>query len=133
MSLKKVPRLFQQKKDNDFSVSLSYILVLQWYMFLQVLEEDQHQLRLQVKHKRETTEFKSKLALYYYRVIERIFIVIVLIDAVLTATKFSGINTTHAEFLKYWQVCAMAKHDIVYMPCMCQYNNYGSVPVHSGQ
>ena len=91
-------------------------------MFLQVLEEDQHQLRLQVKHKRETTEFKSKLALYYYRVIERIFIVIVLIDAVLTATKFSGINTTHAEFLKYWQVCAMAKHDIVYMPCMCQYN-----------
>ena len=76
---------------------------------VQVLEGDEHNLHLPTKTKRERVEFKSKLALYYYRIIERIIIAIVLIDAVLTATKFSGIKTTHAEFLKYWQVCAMAK------------------------
>lgn len=57
-----------------------------------------------VKTQESVTAFKNKLNKYYYTIIEKGFIVLVLMDAIVTAMKHTGMSSTWAQVLQYWQV-----------------------------
>ena len=57
-----------------------------------------------IKTQESLTAFKNKLNKYYFHVVEKGFIVLVLVDAVVTATKHTGMSNTLADVLTYWQV-----------------------------
>ena len=57
-----------------------------------------------IKTQESLAAFKMKLNSYYYSVIEKGFILLVLVDALVTATKHTDMSDTWAEVLKYWQV-----------------------------
>ena len=70
-----------------------------------VLEHSDDNLRLQyLKNHESTSTFEKMLQKYYVNVIEKIFLVLVLVDAIVTATKHTGMNDHWLNVLRYWQV-----------------------------
>ena len=57
-----------------------------------------------IKTQESVSAFKSKLNKYYFRSVEKVFLVLVLLDAVVTATKHTDMHPMWADALKYWQV-----------------------------
>ena len=69
-----------------------------------VLEDHDDSLRLQyLKNHESTAEFQKRLQNYYFTWIERFFLVLVLLDAVLTASKHTGMHAVWALILRSWQ------------------------------
>ena len=69
-----------------------------------VLEHSDENLRLQyLKNHESTTAFEKTLKKYYFNLIERLFLVLVLVDAVVTATKHTGMSETWVLLLRIWQ------------------------------
>ena len=70
-----------------------------------VLEHSDDNLRLQyLKNHESTTAFEKMLKKYYIDVIEKLFLILVLVDAVVTATKHTGMCDTWLLVLRVWQV-----------------------------
>ena len=70
-----------------------------------VLEHSDNNLHLQyIKNHESTTVFEKIIDKYYFNGIEKIFLVIVLLDALFTASKHTGINYEWALALRIWQV-----------------------------
>lgn len=70
-----------------------------------VLEHSDDNLRLQyLKNHESTTAFEKMLKKYYVDVIEKLFLILVLVDAVVTATKHTGMCDTWLLVLRFWQV-----------------------------
>lgn len=70
-----------------------------------VLEHSDDNLRLQyLKNHESTTAFEKMLKKYYIDVIEKLFLILVLVDAVVTATKHTGMCGTWLLVLRVWQV-----------------------------
>ena len=57
-----------------------------------------------IKTQESLTAFKNKLNKYYYCIVEKAFIVLVLVDAIVTALKHTGMSQELADVLRYWQV-----------------------------
>ena len=69
-----------------------------------VLESTDESLRLQLlKTHESTTAFEKTLKKYYTNGIEWLFHILVLFDAIITATKHTGMSNTWAFILKCWQ------------------------------
>ncbi len=57
-----------------------------------------------IKTQESLTAFKQKLNKYYFKYIEKVFIVLVLVDAVVVASKHTGMSETWADVIMYWEV-----------------------------
>ena len=69
-----------------------------------VLEHSENNLHLQyLKNHESTTAFEKLLSKYYLNGIEKIFLVLVLLDAVLTASKHTGMPPELVLALRIWQ------------------------------
>ena len=70
-----------------------------------VLEHSDDNLRLQyLKNHESTTAFEKMLQKYYVNLIEKFFLILVLVDAVVTATKHTDMSNTWLLVLRCWQV-----------------------------
>ena len=70
-----------------------------------VLEHSDDNLRLQyLKNHESTTAFEKMLQKYYVNLIEKFFLIIVLVDAIVTATKHTDMSDTWLLILRCWQV-----------------------------
>ena len=69
-----------------------------------VLEHSDENLRLQyLKNHESTTALEKALKKYYFNLIERLLLILVLVDAVVTATKHTGMSETWVLLLRIWQ------------------------------
>lgn len=76
-----------------------------------VLEHSDDNLRLQyLKNHESTTAFEKMLQKYYVNLIEKLFLVLVLVDALITATKHTGMSDTWLQVLRFWQVTILYIH-----------------------
>ena len=70
-----------------------------------VLEHSDDNLRLQyLKNHESTTAFEKMLQKYYVNLIEKFFLILVLVDAIVTATKHTDMSNTWLLVLRFWQV-----------------------------
>lgn len=73
-----------------------------------VLEHSDNDLRLKyLKNHESITAFEKMLNKYYFNRIERIFLVLVLVDAAFTASKHTDMNDGLTYALRVWQVSIM--------------------------
>ena len=80
-----------------------------------VLEHSDDNLRLQyLKNHESTTAFEKKLHKYYVNLIEKLFLILVLVDAIVTATKHTGMSDTWLLILRLWQVKHLQIHTFQY-------------------
>lgn len=81
-----------------------------------VLEHSDDNLRLQyLKNHESTTAFEKMLQKYYVNLTEKFFLILVLVDAVITATKHTGMSDTWLLVLRCWQVTFTC----MFTHCMC--------------
>lgn len=72
-----------------------------------VLENTDESLHLQlVKDHESTSIFQKTLNKYYTNGVEQFFHILILLDAIVTATKHTGMNNTWAFILMCWQASA---------------------------
>ena len=70
-----------------------------------VLEHSDDNLRLQyLKNHESTTAFEKMFQKYYISLIEKGFLILVLLDAIFTATKHTDMDSTLLKVLQWWQV-----------------------------
>ena len=70
-----------------------------------VLEHSDNDLRLKyLKNHESITAFEKALSKYYFNRIEKVFLVIVLVDAVFTASKHTNMCYELTMALRIWQV-----------------------------
>ena len=78
------------------------------YTLFQVLYEtpgsSEEKLRLQAMKAKDSTEFSKKMAKYYFSRVEKFFLVLVLMDAIVTSLKYTGMPPVLADILRYCQV-----------------------------
>ena len=65
------------------------------------------------------TLFKKRRQKYYFDLVEKVFILLVLVDAAVMAIKYAGMSSSLAAGLRYWQVCAC-----MYMTACIQCMNF---------
>ena len=73
--------------------------------------DDKEKLRFKMlKNQESTANFRDRLNKYYFLVIEKVFIVFVLFDAIVVATKHTGMLTVWSDVIMYWQVWKIKKN-----------------------
>ena len=71
---------------------------------LQLGASEDQKVKLQ-KKQQSAEKFVANMDKYYVRVIEKVFILVVVVDAIITATKYTGMPGQLAKALEWWQVC----------------------------
>ena len=73
-------------------------------MLYEVPGSSEEKLRLQAVKAKDSTEFNMKMEKYYVSKVEKFFLVLVFLDAIITALKYTGMPPWLAKTLQYWQV-----------------------------
>ena len=87
-----------------------------------VLEHSDDNLRLQyIKNHESTTAFETMLQKYYVSVIEKFFLILVLVDALVTSTKHTGMCDTWRIVLLSWQVSHLNSNSNIMCILFCKF------------
>ena len=63
------------------------------------------EIQLQSRQPKRSLEFCRSLQKFYYQKVEKAFLVLVFVDAIVLALKHSGMSVEFASVLRIWQVC----------------------------